>query len=901
MNVRSRLALATAMALLALLLTFYVGGRIILVNTFHRVEQEVIRSAPQLLGAVNGELRQVSQAAAIAATQPEVIEAVRTGQPNAASRVFPTERLALEGIHLAALLDPTGGILSAVCRVTDGGALKAPSASLQQHLAPDSPLVAFPATGRLTHSGLILVEEGPMLVAVNRVPAQSGSLQTGLLLLGRRMQDEEVVQRLSASLSGLSLGQRKRKVELRPIGTVDRITGQVGEVFHARVEMNPWSDEGSGYVASLPIYDVYGRHSLSLVITLPRSFRVLAEMAMAWLSFFVALVGILFIGPLLVLQGHAVLDPLTRLTSEIQALHARDLSGRRLNWTRRDEFGVVARAVDGMLDAIEQEQLQIEESEQRARALLEANPDLLFVCDRDGRILDAKVPPGSESSFTVPAGEVVGRNLREVRRMPSDVLQRFLDRIRTVFETGQVQTLEYHAALPDGQEFWGECRIVRIDDDRAMAVERNMTDRYKAERGRRLLEVRIGQKQKMESLGMLASGIAHDFNNILAAILGHAEEAAAHASAHAAVTDAISSIRSAVVRASGLTKQLQAYAGQGSFDFRPVDINHMLNDMAHLLRSSLSKKANVEMKLDPALPLIDGDPSQLWQVAMNLLLNASDALDGKPGTIAISTCRTSAGTGDLTEFLSVKPLEAGIYAILDVSDTGHGMTPETLARIFDPFFSTKAKGRGLGLSAVVGIVQAHGGGIAVRSTPGVGTQFRIALPTGNSAGDGTSATVPPGSSPNGAAPDRLSAGQLVLVAEDDPDIRKVTVIALRSTGYEVIAAENGRIAVDLFVRRASEICLVLLDVEMPEMNGEEAFRAIRAVRADVPIVVMTGYGDLSAQARFSVLHPSAILAKPFSRDQLIDVLGRASAPPSTNGAMPQSEPEARSGQSPVQG
>lgn len=899
MNVRSRLALATAMALLALLLTFYVGGRFILANTFHQVEQEVIRSVPQLLGAVNGELRQVSQAAAVAATRPEVVEAVRSGQADAAARVFPSERLALDGLHLAALLDPTGGILSAVCRLTDSGPLKAPSASLQQHLSPDSPLVIFPATGRLTHSGMILLEEGPMLAAVHRIPAQSGSPQTGLLLLGRRMQDEEVIQRLSASLPGLQFGQRKRKVELRPIGKIDRITGRVGEVFQSRVEMNPWSEGGSGYVATLPIYDVYGRHSLSLVITLPGSFRILAEVAMAWLSFFVALVGILFIGPLLVMQGHAVLDPLTRLTSEIQALQGRDLSGRRLNWTRKDEFGVVARAVDGMLNAIELEQLQIEESEQRARALLEANPDLLFVCDRDGRILDAKVPPGAESSFAVPALEVVGRNLREVRRMPADVLQRLLDRVRTAIETGQVQTLEYHATLPDGQELWGECRIVRIDDDRAMAVERNMTDRHKAERGRRLLEVRIGQKQKMESLGMLASGIAHDFNNLLAAILGHAEEAAAHASGHAAVADAIGSIRSAVVRASGLTKQLQAYAGQGSFEFKPVNLNQMLNDMAHLMRSSLSKKANVEMKLDPALPTIDGDPSQLWQVAMNLLLNASDALDGKPGNIAISTFRTTAGTGDLTEFLSVKPLEAGVYAVLEVSDTGHGMTPETLARIFDPFFSTKAKGRGLGLSAVVGIVQAHGGGIAVRSTPGVGTQFRIALPTGSSTGDEAARVDSPVACP--AASGILSAGQLVLVAEDDPDIRKVTVIALRSSGYEVIAAENGRIAVDLFVRRASEVCLVLLDVEMPEMNGEEAFRAIRAVRADVPIVVMTGYGDQSAQERFSVLHPSAILAKPFSRDQLIEVLGRTSAPPSARGAMPGPKIEPRSSQPSAQG
>jgi CheY-like chemotaxis protein len=276
------------------------------------------------------------------------------------------------------------------------------------------------------------------------------------------------------------------------------------------------------------------------------------------------------------------------------------------------------------------------------------------------------------------------------------------------------------------------------------------------------------------------------------------------------------------------------------------------------------------------LPVIDGDSSQLWQVAMNLLLNASEALDGKPGTISLSTSRITAGAGELAEFLSVKPLEPGVYVLLEVRDTGHGMSPEVLARIFDPFFSTKAKGRGLGLSAVVGIVQAHGGGITVRSTHNVGTVFRIVLPQ-------TTETTQPELAPTAVlAPAEPAAGQakrLLLLAEDDPDIRKVTIIALRTAGYEVMAAENGRVAVDLFVQRAKDVRVVLLDQEMPVMNGEETFRAIRAIREDVPIVVMTGYGAVAAQAHFGHLHPTGVLGKPFTRAQLLEVLGLATRLP----------------------
>ena len=889
MKVRSRLALATAIALLALLVTFYIGGRVILLNAFRMAEKAVLRSVPDLVKSIHGELDQLEGVANAALALKPVFETFRQHQPALAEREFPVVWLLHEDVQLVALADATGHVFSAVYLPPGGEAVRTPSASLQRHLQPDAPLLSFTNRLHAMRSGMIVLDEGPMLVAAQRVPADLAQPATGVLLVGRDLHDDSVLRRLGTALPGVRIDRPKnRRLELRPVD-LTRTRGQSAveraqsEIVSERIEMSPWHGVGlDGYEALLPIFDVYGRNTMSLVIRLPRTFSAMAEVAMGWLSVFVALIGILFIAPLLILQGHAVLNPLTRLASEIQALQFREPGGRRLNWSGSDEFGVVAGAVDSMLDAIDHERRKIEEIDNRRRALLEANPDLLFLFDRNGCILDVKCPEGTEGTLTMAPGEVVGRNLRDVRPFPPEVLDRLSERSRAVFETGQLQSLDFHLVRPDGQDYWAECRFVRIDENRALVIERNMTDRNKAERGRRLLEVRIGQKQKMESLGLLASGIAHDFNNILAAILGHAEEAATKLPVDSPTADALTHIRSAAIRASGLTRQLQAYAGQGTVEFNSVNLNNLLSDMAQLLRSSLSKKATLEINLDPQLPVIDGDPSQLWQVAMNLLLNASEALDGKSGTISLSTRRVTAGVGELAEFLSVKPLAPGIYVLLEIRDTGHGMPPEVLGRIFDPFFSTKAKGRGLGLSAVVGIVQAHGGGIAMRSTYSVGTTFRIVLPQMTAQPESKPVVAMPAVIP-AATPAAMQTQHLLLLAEDDPDIRKVTLIALRTAGYEVVAAENGRVAVDLFVQRAKEVQVVLLDQEMPVMNGEEAFRAIRAIREDVPIVVMTGYGAVAAQEHFGHLHPSGILGKPFTRTQLTEVLSRA-CQPSSGGA-----------------
>jgi PAS domain S-box-containing protein len=889
-----RLALATSMALLLLLLVFYAGGRLILLESFRRTEKSVQRSAPDLARMIQGELRQLGHEAASCLADAGLADALRRRSADAAGRQFPVTELVRRNLQLVALVDPAGELFSSIYLPALQVPARPVSASLLRHLGPQSPLLAF--TNQALRTGLVVLDEGPMLVAVQRIPEDPAQPLAGVLVLGRDLHGHALVRRMGILLPGLQAAgaEHGASLQLPPVIAaniqVERPRSGALDVALREGVVGPsaWRVAGvDGYEARLPVFDIYGNPSVSLVITMPRTFAPLAKVSLDWLLLFVALIGICFIVPLLYLQGRTVTNPLARLASEIQALPFCGSEGRRLPETGQNEFGVVARAVNTMLASMEQDRQRLEQSEGQSRALLAASPDFMYFFEKNGRLLSVKCPEGAEMFLAVPPEEAVGRNLHDVRVLPVEVRGRLQERIEAVFATRQWQSLDFHLQDADGLEYWGEFRIVPVNEYCALAIERNMTDRYKAERARRLLEVRIGQKQKLESLGLLASGIAHDFNNILSAILGHAEDAAIKAMTGEPVGEPLTQIRKAAIRASGLTRQLQSYAGQGAVETHSVNLNSLLKDMTQLLQTTLSKKATLEMRLDPQVPAITGDSSQLWQVAMNLLINASDALDNKPGQITLTTRRLEAGADEMAEFLSAEPLPAGVYALLEIRDTGRGMSAEVLARIFDPFFSTKSSGRGLGLSAVMGIIQAHGGGIAVRSVAQEGTVFRVVLPQESAAGAAGSVPVSvlPSTLPPLAPPVAGQHKWRILLAEDDADIRKVTAMALGTSGYEVVTAENGRVAVELFGKQPRELQVVLLDQEMPEMSGEEAFRAIRAIRPEMPIVIMTGYGAQAARTHFAALHPTGLLVKPFTRVQLLEILAQAMGEGAAGGAQ----------------
>jgi signal transduction histidine kinase/DNA-binding response OmpR family regulator len=405
------------------------------------------------------------------------------------------------------------------------------------------------------------------------------------------------------------------------------------------------------------------------------------------------------------------------------------------------------------------------------------------------------------------------------------------------------------------------------DDDRhfldgAARVLAESARRHRAAAHQRALEDQVRHAQKMESLGVLAGGIAHDFNNLLMAIVGHASLGLAEVDGASAVRDHLSQIEATAKRAADLTNQLLAYAGKGRFVIERVNLNRLVEEMGNLLHTAISRKASIRYDLAPDLPAVEGDPTQLNQVVMNLITNASEALGGEAGTITVTTGRMQASEKLLREACFENSLTAGSYVFLEVSDTGCGMDEVTLQKIFDPFFSTKFAGRGLGLASVLGVIRSHHGAIRVTSAKGVGTRFRILFPF---------VAEPAHDAPQAPRPEvRWKGAGTILLVDDEDLVRAVAELMLRRLGFEVITACDGLEAVDVFRTRKDQVDAVVLDMTMPNMDGNEALAALQKLKPDVRVLMTSGFtaedvaGGIGRNGRVSFLQ------KPFNSAMLAE-------------------------------
>jgi len=361
---------------------------------------------------------------------------------------------------------------------------------------------------------------------------------------------------------------------------------------------------------------------------------------------------------------------------------------------------------------------------------------------------------------------------------------------------------------------------------------------------RREFEEQLRQTQKLESLGVLAGGLAHDFNNLLTGIMGNASLAMDEAGDRDRTQSRLNEILHASERAALLIRQMLAYAGKGRFVIERVDFSAQVREIVPLLRTSIPKLVELELQLADNLPPVEADRSQLQQLIMNLAINGAEAIDGRPGVVTITT--------------TTRSTDAEQQVLLEVKDTGGGMTDEVKARIFDPFFTTKFTGRGLGLSAVMGILRSHRGSISVRTALHQGTLFTVVLPA--TTGEGLDTQAPPET--------ELRGYGNILVVDDEELVRKMASFTLERYGYSVELARDGKEAVALFTSRPDDFAAVLLDLTMPVMRGEDALHAIRQVRPHVPVVLSSGYTEADAMARFSEAAPAGFLQKPYTATAL---------------------------------
>jgi CheY-like chemotaxis protein len=319
------------------------------------------------------------------------------------------------------------------------------------------------------------------------------------------------------------------------------------------------------------------------------------------------------------------------------------------------------------------------------------------------------------------------------------------------------------------------------------------------------------------------------------------------------------------LRAADLCKQMLAYAGKGRFTLQYLDLNDLVRETLELLEVSITKKAGLRVEFRPELPRVYADPAQLRQVVMNLVINASEAIGERPGLIRIRTGVVKADKHFLERAHMTGELPAGDYIFVDVTDTGCGMSPETLGKIFDPFFTTKFTGRGLGLAAVLGIVRGHNGALKITSEPGKGSTFKFLLPTPASVvqhHDNSSTT-------NVIASFRASG--TILIVDDDPSVRAITARMVEAAGFAVLQAVDGRHGVEVFTEKKEEIRAVVLDMAMPNLNGREAFEEMRKIRPDVKVLLVSGFSEHEA---FCGPAPSGFLQKPFKSEDLSGKLQR---------------------------
>jgi PAS domain S-box-containing protein len=401
-----------------------------------------------------------------------------------------------------------------------------------------------------------------------------------------------------------------------------------------------------------------------------------------------------------------------------------------------------------------------------------------------------------------------------------------------------------------------------------MAVWRDITERRKAQEAQLALERHLLERQKLESLGILAGGIAHDFNNILMAILGYAELAQEQVTYGSSLHEDLRQIMAAARRAADLCAQMLAYTGKGALTRQPVQLRTLIQEMNDLLRLSISKKVHLDIALTDVPPVI-GDASQLGQVVLNLIINASEAMEGREGTVSVGLVERIVDGASLPAYFFDREMDPGSYALLTVKDTGCGMDDATRKRIFEPFFTTKFTGRGLGLAAVLGIVKAHHGTMGLETAPGAGTTFHVLLPTAVA----TTAPAAGAAPPIEATPVPLDQACILLV-DDEPQVLAVAAKTLQRAGYEVLTAEGGREAVECFRSRPDDIALVILDLTMPDIDGLEAVPLLRAINPYVRVVLSSGFSREDVSKRLGTERVQGVLQKPYARRDLLDMVAR---------------------------
>ena len=501
---------------------------------------------------------------------------------------------------------------------------------------------------------------------------------------------------------------------------------------------------------------------------------------------------------------------------------------------------------------------KLREANQRQQAIFQAAQNVGFILtELEPKARIQEFSPGAETIFQQ---EKVATMRQTIESLIAPASREKYQQMTAKISAGADQQSAQLTLLRDARKpFPAQCSLHAVKDENQqttalLTVVTDLTERVKAEREKAQLEAKFHHSQKLESLGVLAGGIAHDFNNILVSIMGNADLALMDLPENSSIQREIQDIKRASQRAADLTEQMLAYSGKGRFIIQAQDINNLINDITEMVRASISKKIVLNYDLLDKLPAVEADATQIRQVIMNLLINASEAIGNNSGIITVRTSSQNIDKTILKDFTAGDKTKPGRFVRMDIIDTGSGMDDETLAKLFEPFFTTKFTGRGLGLSAVLGIIKGHRGGIRVKSLPGQGTKFTIILPASDQ-------DYQPADKPSRAV--SWSGSGKIIVIDDEPGVCEIAKSMLKKLGFEVLTAGDGKTGLNLYREHREQISAVLLDVSMPELSGPETLMLLRKIDPELRVALYSGYNEPDLKDAVKFDEQTTFMSKPF--------------------------------------
>lgn len=578
--------------------------------------------------------------------------------------------------------------------------------------------------------------------------------------------------------------------------------------------------------------------------------------------------GALAVGLLTSLLGFAIFEllvmkPVMRLDRRVRAIADEGTLDERIEIEGTGEFNTLATTINNMLDGLAQAQRSLRNSEERFRMMVENAPEAIAVIDAvSGRCVEVNDK----------ALHLFGYNSRDefFQRSVFDLLDKKTTNVTTAAKSGSSvkeqaeralagTTVEFEGTIQhaDGHEIPCDVRFVRFPGEEQHLLRATVTDISE----RKQSEHRLLQAQKLESLGLLAGGVAHDFNNLLTGMMGQTSLALRKLPAESPARNHIAKAMSSAERASIMTRQLLAYAGRGTIHFELIELSRLVDETAVLLETALPKHIQLKIQHSKDLPGMEADLGQLQQVVMNLVINAAEAIPAEQaGEITVTTQVESIEQGKNYRFVGGQPPPPGKYVCLRVTDNGSGMDESTLQRIFDPFFTTKPTGNGLGLAATLGVVRRHHGYVQVSSQVGQGTEFRLFFPAKNK---------PISAEPSVTLPTESEVNGIVLIIDDEQPVRETVRDILESSGIFVIDAENGRRGIEHFTRYHDEIDVVIIDMQMPLLNGAETLHALRQIQPTVKVILSSGFNESEPARNLLRNNHTLFLPKPYDSESLL--------------------------------